>query len=94
MMKTVKLNKSELVAVLVSIKKEAIQNHWYNDEREVQVTVGYTAPDMWDIQTGDNCFSGPAYLHPHWGVAYLYPGCNCLDIAAELIDQVEDMVYQ
>ena len=88
-----KISKSELTGVLVAIKREAVKYDWYNEERDVQITVGYCDKKAdWDIQTGDNGFTGRAYSYPNWGVSSIYPGCNCKEIAAELINQIEELI--
>jgi hypothetical protein len=96
----VHINIKELTSVLVNIKRKVCLGNWneLQDEEgnsELQVTVGYSHDKKdWDIQTGDNSFSGAAYFHPVWGVSSLYPGCNCKDVANDIINQIYDMIEE
>lgn len=88
------INKNELAQVLIAIKKDMRKHDYYgNPEKECEITIGY-CPDKkdWDIQTGDNSFSGAAYGFPHWGVGNIYPTTNCKDLAIDLIDQIADLI--
>jgi hypothetical protein len=87
----------QLAKKLIAIKREmAIE--WknnpedYRDEADcepsIQVTLACDETGF-ALQDGDNSFSGPAYFYWHWGVADLFPGCNCLEIAKDLIDQCQ-----
>lgn len=90
----IKISKNELTNVLIAIKKNCIKSNWYNDEKEVDVTVGYTHSNGdWHIQTGDNSFSGPAYFHPVWGVSTLHAGCNCKSIASDIISDIISQIW-
>jgi hypothetical protein len=60
----------------------------------LDITVGWTPGDGYDIQTGDNCFTGVAYGHPHWAVDTLFRRSNCKDLARDLINQLKDLYYQ
>jgi len=92
------ISTKELTSILVAIKRDVCVGNWnelMDDEGNpgLQITVGYSHDKKdWDIQTGDNSYSGYAYFHPVWGVSSLYPGCNCKDIANDIIAQIYDMI--
>lgn len=64
----------------------------------MQVTIGATPSDdgylNWDYQTGDNSYSGGAYLHHNWGVVSLYRKSNCRELAKEAVQQIADSISQ
>ena len=43
----------------------------------------------WAWQTGDNSFAGACYHLPHWAVIYLYRDSNCMELAREVMEQLE-----
>ena len=60
----------------------------------MQVTIGWTPESgAWDYQTGDNSYSGGAYLHPHWAVVALYRRSNVRDLAREVQDQLDALTW-
>lgn len=56
-----------------------------DDTPGILVTFGVTVGDdgtlSWGYQTGDNSYSGGAYGHPVWGIAYLYRDSDCTALA-------------
>jgi hypothetical protein len=60
----------------------------------MQVTIGWTPGAGYDVQTGDNSYTGPAYSHPHWAVVALFRRSNCRELAKDLINQLKDLYYQ
>ena len=63
------------------------------------VTIGFTPATedkdaSWSYQTGDNSYSGGAYLHPHWAVVSLYRRSNSRELAEECANQIADLVSQ
>lgn len=74
----------EVESLLKQLKKDF-------DSPEVQVTIGAKFQDNefdWDYQTGNNEYSGAAYLYPHWGVTTLYKRSNCKDLAQDIVVDV------
>lgn len=59
----------------------------------IQLTIGYS-PDSqtWGSQTGDNSFTGGAYGHPVWGVAYLSADSDPSEVAQEIVDDIESQL--
>ena len=92
----ININKSELTGLLIAIKKDMRKHEWYGNEGEdkyCEITIGY-CPDKkdWNIQTGDNSYTGGAYGYLHWGVGSIYPTTNCKDLATDLINQIADLI--
>lgn len=61
------------------------------------VTIGFTPATeprghSWDYQTGDNSYSGGAYGHPHWAVAYLYLRSNSTALANDCVEQIFSLI--
>ena len=50
--------------------------------------------DSWNFQTGDNCYTGGAYGLAHWAVTSIYADTDPLDVYTEVIDQLEELMYQ
>jgi hypothetical protein len=64
----------------------------------MQITLGVSFNDdktvsSWNIQTGDNSYTGGAYGHPYWGVSSLYRRSNSREIADDLVTQAVDQLY-
>lgn len=57
----------------------------------IQLTVGWN-PETgeWSYQTGDNMYSGDAYFYPIWAVCGVYRRSNSVELARDLIAQLED----
>lgn len=51
------------------------------------VTFGLSADGSWNYQTGDNSFTGGAYGHAHWGLAYLHRRSNAKKLAQAAFDE-------
>lgn len=61
----------------------------------VQLTVGWS-PETggWGWQTGDNSYTGGAYGHPVWGVAWVTHDSDPADVADEILDElIEQAAY-
>ena len=62
----------------------------------VQLTIGATIlPDgsvSWGYQTGDNSFTGGAYGHATWGVAWISHESDPEEIAGEILDEIADQI--
>jgi len=95
----------ELAALLIELKKTIDDECRVSDDEDddtpgMQITIGYTQGDnvecsSWDYQTGDNSYSGGAYLHPTWGIGHLYRTSNCRETAKEIIaDIIENLPYE
>lgn len=48
----------------------------------------------WNWQTGDNSYTGPVYGLPHWAVVGVYPDSDPDDIAAEISDQLAELLFE
>jgi len=64
----------------------------FDDVPGMCVTIGWNEQTgEWSYQTGDNSFTGSAYLYPHWAVVYLYRRSNSRDLAVDAINQLADL---
>lgn len=53
------------------------------------LTIGWdSTTGEWDYQTGDNSFSGSAYLYPVWAVTWILRRQDSRAVARDLIDQL------
>ncbi len=66
----------------------------YDAEPMLQITLGVN-PDTgsWDIQTGDNSYTGAAYRYPVWGVGYLMKDSNSREVAKEIIEDAASQLF-
>ena len=80
---------TELSALLRQLKTQIMDDYLQEEGDTVpsmQITIGWTPDDgTWGWQTGDNSFTGGAYLHQVWAVGYLQRRSNTRDLARELI---------
>jgi hypothetical protein len=66
-----------------------------DDLPSVLLTVGWSAElGDWDWQTGDNSYTGGAYLYPTWAVVAVYRRSNSLELARDIRNQLSAAVYQ
>jgi hypothetical protein len=58
----------------------------------LDVTIGYDFEEVnnleWNYQTGDNSFSGSAYLFPNWVTLTLFPNSNCSTLSSYAVDEI------
>ena len=79
--------------LLSAIKRDICEEYMdIGDESpNITVTIGANDKGQWDYQTGDNSFSGAAYLYPHWAVVTLFRDSNCLELARDVKEQILDL---
>lgn len=87
--------RTELLAILTELRGKIGDDYRASDDPEddqpgMCVTVGASPDGSWHYQTGDNSYSGGAYLHAYWGVGYLYRDSNPEDVADGIIDEIAD----
>ena len=65
-----------------------------DDVPGIRLTVGANGQGRRSFgwQTGDNSYTGGAYGFPHWAVVDLYRSSNCRDAAADLHEQLLDLI--
>ena len=84
-------------AILVRLKRHIRDDYRASDEDtlpSMQITLAWTPESgEWDIQTGDNSYSGAAYGHPHWAVGALYRRSNCTTLTGDLINQLDQLTW-
>ena len=83
----------DMEALLKSLKPTIQDDFRTHEEATIPglaVTIGaHFGPEgiVWDFQTGDNSYSGPAYFYRNWGVVDLHRRDNCRRLAEVIIDQ-------
>ncbi len=85
----------EIERLLIGLKPTIADEYRCSDEAEdmtpgIPVTIGASSFTSWSYQTGDNSFTGAAYGHHHWGVICLNRRSNCMELAAEAVDQIAE----
>lgn len=89
----------ELIEVLKRIHKNT---YWLdpdlkeNDDCDPAIQITISCDDdltRWNIQTGDNSYTGSCYGDPKWGVGYLREDSNFEDLADELIEDLFNQFY-
>lgn len=91
-----------IAALLRSLKSDICDDYRCTDDPDdntpgMLVTIGASPDGSWHYQTGDNSYSGGAYLHAHWALVYLHRRTNCIEAArdavAELADGMREAVH-
>jgi len=85
----------EIAALLRDLKPEICDDYRCTDDPDdetpgILVTIGASADGSWSYQTGDNSFTGGAYGHPAWGLAYLYRNSNCRELARQAVNEIAE----
>lgn len=83
----------DLKKLLISLKPQIMDDYRPPEGGPpgFDVTIGWT-PDGggWGWQTGDNSFTGGAYLHPVWAVVWLTRRANTDELVADIISQLRE----
>jgi hypothetical protein len=83
---TPRLNITNVSTLIKRIKQYGV------DKEGLDLTVAYDPKSKeWSYQTGDNSYSGAAYLYPIWGVTTIFPRSKSKDLAREVINQIQDL---
>jgi hypothetical protein len=83
---TQRLNITNVSTLIKRIKQYGV------DKEGLDLTVAYDPKTKeWNYQTGDNSYSGAAYLYPIWGVTTIFPRSKSKDLAREVINQIQDL---
>jgi hypothetical protein len=88
---------NQWAALLRALKKDIHDDYRATDDSEdttpgMLVTFGLSADGSWHYQTGDNSFSGGAYGHAYWGLAYLDRRSNCKDLAQSAFNEAAEQI--
>ena len=92
--------KKVLVELVQIIKKDvrkhgAQKSEWDDDDADqtLTLTVGANGEgrNQWSFQTGDNSFTGGAYLYPHWAVVEVGERDNAGQVADDILDQLSEL---
>jgi hypothetical protein len=84
-------------ALLRALKADIGDEYRCTDDPEdktpgMLVTFGLSADGSWSYQTGDNSYTGGAYGHPAWGLAYLARRSNCKELAQAAFDEAAEQL--
>lgn len=84
-----------ITSLLRSLKPELSDDYRCTDDSDdttpgMLVTIGASPDGSWHYQTGDNSYSGGAYLHAYWGLVYLFRRTNCREAAKAAIDEIAE----
>lgn len=84
----------DIRSALITAKKYIDNDMFMDDDTipSIEITLGANEDGEWAIQTGDNSYSGSAYLYPHWAVCTLYRRDNSTKMARELINQLSELM--
>lgn len=80
----------EITSLLSSLKK----CHKEYLGEGLDVTVATTDGREWNYQTGDNSYTGGAYGLQHWSVTTLFKESHCGKLAAEIVNELRNMVAE
>lgn len=92
----------EWTRLLISLKPSIADDYRCTDDPDdkspgMLVTFGLTCCDdgsfSWSYQTGDNSYSGGAYSHRAWGLAYLNRRSNCRELAEQAFSEALDATF-
>lgn len=97
--------RASLTELVESLKKDIREEYRSpgseDDGPSMQLTVGHnlrrckTDPEFvengWTYQTGDNSFTGGAYLRPDWAVVDLTPDCDAEGVVDEILSQFSEL---
>ena len=81
-----------LAAALVILKRgigDDFRAYEYDEEPGIQVTLGFDEVG-WALQSGDNSYTGSAYLYRNWVVNGVYRDTNCYKLAKRMIEEARD----
>lgn len=90
---------NQWAALLRELKKDIADDDRCTDDPDdttpgMLVTFGLSDDGSWSYQTGDNSFTGGAYGHPYWGLAYLSRRSNCKELAQSAFDECAELMSQ
>jgi hypothetical protein len=96
--------KKDLIELVKAIKKDVprltdsdasdyIDKFAGDTHPSITLTVGWSKGGDWNYQTGDNSYTGGAYLHRYWAVVYVFKTSNCPGLADEILEQLSEYTY-
>ena len=85
--------------LLRALKADICDDYRCTDDPEdntpgMLVTFGLSDDGSWSYQTGDNSFSGGAYGHACWGLAYLTRRSRSKDLAQDAFNEAAEQMQQ
>ncbi len=88
--------KEEIVDIINYTKTtiDSGRGEWFDETPYNDLTVGMNHAGEWGFQTGDNSYTGGAYLYPFWSVVSVTEDSDPEDVFKEIVDQFEDQMCQ
>ena len=91
-------NFEHLADIIAAIQKEISDEYRAypeDDEPGIALTLGWNGKldGDWNIQTGDNSFTGVAYGYLYWGIGAVYRDSNPEEVAQNLIKDADEQRY-
>ena len=90
------IDRDELIKDLAIVQAEIDDDYLaYEDDDEpgIQYTLACNDDQSeYDRQTGDNSYTGSAYMYPHWAVTGIYRDSDLAGIADDLLDQLANLM--
>ena len=99
----VHINKSDLTDLCSAVQKDISDEYRASDDPEddtpgTQLNIACNADGgldgNWSFQTGDNSYTGGAYSFQHWAVIIVYRDSDSTELADDIINQLEELLYQ
>jgi len=87
----------EIKTQLIALKKGIAHDYRASEEDTtpgISVTFSTKDGSNWNYQTGDNSYTGSCYGDPHWSVVSLYRRSNCVQLAKEICEELQEAIAQ
>lgn len=90
-------DKADIVRLLTALKGQIRDEYRCTDDPDddqpgMLVTIGASKDGTWSYQTGDNSYTGGAYGHPFWGLAYLLRDSDLDELAESVLDEISEQM--
>ena len=86
------INGKNLTDLIEFLKTDDFYSEYVNSEEGLQLTIGCNEDKEFNWQTGDNSFTGGAYLYPHWAVIYVTQDSDTWRLVQEIIEQLGELM--
>lgn len=89
---------NQWAALLRALKADIADDYRCTDDPDdktpgMLVTFGLSPDGTWSYQTGDNSFTGGAYGHRYWGLAYLNRRSNSKELAQSAFNEAMEQEW-
>jgi hypothetical protein len=90
-----KLPKISELTQLIRHLKRFITNDMIDPDSDSKIpvmtlTIGSDLAGEWSYQTGDNSYTGGAYHYPFWAVTYINRRSNSVELARDIVSQLQE----